>query len=231
MLLGRGPLSVGAPEPGTRSLEEKRGGLHGAGGPCPGLEGVRGQRGRARGSWDAEAGRRVVVEIGASGEVRWNVEEEKGLAAPRRSPCSPPASPPSTAGQGERAAASHDGPPAHAALRAQALQSTSEWPPLPAPSRNPPALQPRPSGPPPAKPVSAPAPLLTAEPSVRLLLILQGDRLCSRLVPRWPRAPPHLSCCPCHPPKASRPGFRLPAQRGPRPPEEQRQVLLPHLLR
>lgn len=84
-----------------------------------------------------------------------------------------------------------------------------------------PAALPGPPGPPPLALVSAPSPLLTAEPGPRLLLILQGARLCSRLVPRWSCAPPHLSRCPRHPPTATRPQLCPPAQRGPCPPEEQ----------
>lgn len=89
---------------------------------------------------------------------------------------------------------------------------------------------PRPSLGTPRPPAQHPAPLLTAEPSPRLL-ILQGDRLRSRLVPRRPCAPPHLGRRPRHPAEAPRPGLSLTAQRGPCPAEEQRQVLLPHLLR
>jgi hypothetical protein len=79
-------------------------------------------------------------------------------------------------------------------------------------------------------PDDSPSPLLTAEPRPRLLLILQGDRLC-RPIPRWPSAPPDLGCCPCHAPAAPWPGLCLPARWGPCPQEKQRQILFPHLLR
>ena len=148
---------------------------------------------------------------------------EEGPAAPSTGPRSPPASP-QLAKESERLQAMMT----HLHMRPSEPKPFSQPvsdSPLPA------ALNRTPPAPHWGPPAQYPAPLLTAEPSPRLLLILQGDRLRSRLVPRRPRAPPHLGRRPRHPAEAPRPGLRVSAQRGPRPAEEQRQVLLSHLLR
>lgn len=100
--------------------------------PSPGFAGVRGQRGREKPRSSRSKGRR---ELGYQGRGRMVVT---GLVCGGGGPDCPPPPPPhhqaqplltsrlSTARQGERAAAGHDGPSAHAALGAQALQSASE---------------------------------------------------------------------------------------------------------
>lgn len=140
------------------------------------------------------------------------MEEEEDWTPWGLSPSSPPA-PPQLAKESERLQA----------MMAHLHMRPSEPKPFNQPvSDSPlPATLPGPLAPPPWGLGSAPSPLLTAEPSPQLFLILQGDRLRSRLVPRWSRAPPDLGCCPRHPSTAPRPQLCLPAQRGPRPPEEQ----------